>query len=67
MMIPSGSLTPGIDPDAFALPAGTALRYERPAAELEALIPSYAVLDSDPRIWKGPDRWVLPGCAQIWV
>jgi hypothetical protein len=67
MMIPSGSLTPGIDPDAFALPAGTALRYERPAAELEALIPSYAVLDSDPRIWKGPDSWVLPGCAQIWV
>jgi hypothetical protein len=67
MMIPSGSLTRGIDPDAFVLPAGTALRYEQPAAELQPLIPSYAVLDSDARIWKGPDSWVLPGCAQIRV
>ena len=66
-MIPSGSLVPGIDPSSFALPAGTALRYERPAAALRALLPSYAVLDSDPAVWKGPDSWVLPGWAQLWI
>lgn len=66
-MIPSGSLVPTIDPAAWALPAGTALRYERPAAALGSLVASYAVLDSDPAVWKGPDSWVLPGWAQIWV
>lgn len=66
-MIPSGSLVPGIDPAAFGLPPGTALRYERPAEALRPLVPSYAILDSDPAIWKGPDSWVLPGWAQIWI
>ena len=67
IMIPSGSLVPGIDPAAFRLPPGTALRYERPAEPLRSLLPSYAVLDSDPRIWTGPDSWVLPGWAQFWI
>lgn len=66
-MIPSGSLAPTIDPAAWALPAGTALRYERPATALRPLVASYAVLDSDPAVWKGPDSWVLPGWAQLWI
>ena len=66
-MIASGSLVPDIDPAAWALPAGTALRYERPAAALRPLAASYAVLDSDPAVWKGPDSWVLPGWAQLWI
>ena len=67
MMIPSGSLVPDIDPASFDLPVGTALRYERPVDTLRSLVPSYAVLDSDPAIWKGPDSWVLPGWAQLWI
>lgn len=66
-MIESGSLTPGVDPQAFDMPAGTALRYERPTAILQALLPSYAVLDSDLAVWKGPDSWALPGWPQIWI
>ncbi|MFD1789829.1 helix-turn-helix domain-containing protein [Sphingomonas floccifaciens] len=66
-MIESGSLTPGIDPAAWKLPAGTALRYEMPDARLHPLLPSYAVLDSDPTIWTGPEEWVLPGWAQLWI
>ena len=65
-MICSGSLVPGVDPSAFGLPAGTALRYERPADALNGLVASYAVLDSDPAIWTGPDSWLLPGWAQLW-
>lgn len=67
MMISSGSLVPDIDPASFGLPPGTALRYERPADALRPLVPSYAVLESDPTIWKGPDSWVLPGWAQLWI
>jgi AraC-like DNA-binding protein len=66
-MVPSGSLTPSIDPAGFCLPAGTALRYERPADALRSLVPSYAVLDSDPTIFKGPHSWVLPGWPQLWI
>ena len=66
-MIESGSLLPGVDPAAFNLPAGTALRYERPAEPLRTLLPSYAVLDSDPAVWKGPGSWVLPGWPQMWI
>ncbi|MHA6721962.1 helix-turn-helix domain-containing protein [Sphingomonas sp. RS2018] len=66
-MIESGSLTPGIDASMFALPAGTALRYERPDTALGPLLPGYAVLDSDPAVWTGPDSWVLPGGPRIWI
>jgi len=49
-LIESGSLSSGVDPLHFDLPAGTALRYERPDPRLRALLPSYVVLDSDPEI-----------------
>jgi len=66
-MIESGSLTPGISASDFALPPGTALRYERPAAALRDYLTSYAVLDSvvEDR-WQGTE-WMLPGWAQIWI
>lgn len=59
---------PGVVPEAFGLPRGTAIRYERPAAELLPLLPSYAVLDSDLALLD-PDMqsWMLPGWAQIWI
>ncbi|MEO5865903.1 MAG: helix-turn-helix domain-containing protein [Sphingomonas sp.] len=66
-LIRSGSQTPGIDPDAFRLPPGTAIRYERPADQLASLLPSYAVLDSDPAIWRGRPEWLLPSWAQVWI
>lgn len=66
-MIVSGSLVPGIDPAEFDLPAGTALRYERPDARLATLVASYGMLDSDPAMWTGPGSWILPGWAQIWI
>ena len=66
-MIASGSHVPDIDAQAFGLPAGTALRYERPAEPLRRLLPSYAVLDSDRRIFTGPDSWALPGWTQLWI
>lgn len=66
-MILSGSLTPGIDPNVWALPAGTALRYERPAEALRLLVPSYAVLDSDPAVFRGPHSWLLPDWARLWI
>ena len=66
-MIPSGSLVPGIDPAGFGLPAGTALRYERPAEALRSLVPSYAVLDSDPAVFQGPHSWLLPDWARLWI
>jgi AraC-like DNA-binding protein len=66
-MIESGSLTPGIDPADWRVPAGTALRYEMPDAALRRLLPSYAVLEADPAIWTGPDDWLLPGWSQLWI
>lgn len=66
-MIASGSHTPGIRAGDFALPPGTALRYERSARPLRTLLPSYAVLDSDAAIWSGPSSWMLPGWAKLWI
>jgi methylphosphotriester-DNA--protein-cysteine methyltransferase len=66
-MIQSGSLKPGIDPHAFGLPEGTALRYEVPDPALRPFFPSYAVLDSDISVFKGPSSWALPGWSQIWI
>lgn len=66
-MIVSGSHVPGIDPDSFGLPAGTAIRFERPAEPLQHLIPAYAVMDSDITVFKGTGSWMLPGWAQIWI
>lgn len=58
---------PGVSPDAFRLPHGTALRYERPAPALAALLPSYAVLDSDNSLVDHKINWMLPSWAQIWI
>lgn len=66
-MIVSGSHVPGIDPATFGLPAGTAVRIERPDPALAGLIPSYVVYDSDPEQWRGVTSWALPGWSQIWV
>lgn len=66
-LIRSGSHTAGVSAESFGLPPGTALRYERPAAELATLLSSYAVLDSDPAVFRGEHSWMLPGWAQIWI
>jgi AraC-like DNA-binding protein len=66
-MIVSGSSVTGVDFDRLGLPAGTALRYEPPAAPLRAFFHSYAVLDSDPALWKGPNSWALPGWPLLWI
>ena len=66
-LIRSGSHTPGVSAATFGLPAGTAIRYEQPRHELAALLPSYAVLDSDHMVWEGKPSWMLPSWAQIWI
>ena len=66
-MIRSGTHTPGITAADFHLPAGTALRYERPIEALRPYFPSYAVLESDPAVFTDPGSWMLPGWAQIWI
>jgi len=66
-MIESGSLTPGISADAFGLPPGTALRFERPAAPLRDYLTGYAVLDSVVTKTGHGMEWMLPGWAQIWI
>ena len=66
-LIESGSHTPGVRAEDFGLPAGTALRYERPAELLRGLLPSYAMLDSSATRQSGPGNWVLPGWARLWI
>ncbi len=66
-LIKSGTHTPGIAAADFCLPAGTALRYERPAEALRPYFLSYAVLESDPAVFTDPGSWMLPGWAQIWI
>ena len=66
-LIESGSHTLGVRVEDFGLPSGTALRYERLAAALQTLLPSYAVLDSDVTQRSGPGNWVLPGWAKLWI
>jgi hypothetical protein len=66
-LITSGSHTPDVLASDFKLPPGTALRYERPAAPLCALLPSYSVLDSNAAMHSGPGNWVLPGWAKLWI
>ena len=66
-MIESGSHTPGVLAADFGLPAGTALRFERPAKPLQGLLSSYAVFDSDSAVQSGPGNWALPGWARLWI
>lgn len=51
----------------FALPPGTALRYERPHRDLSRYITSYAVLDSEADTHRSAQSWMLPSWAQIWI
>lgn len=64
-MIESGSLVPGVDPEAFGLPPHTACRYELPAAPLRQLISTYHLYDSDRDHHHGSDHWLLPSWPSI--
>ena len=66
-MIESGSHRPGVFARDFGLPDHTALRYEQPAHALRELLPSYAVLDSEPGFPHLEETWMLPSWAMIWV
>ncbi|MEH3047977.1 AraC family transcriptional regulator [Sphingomonas adhaesiva] len=59
-MIESGSLTPGVDVNRFALPAHTALRVEMPALALRGLVANYHVFDSERDHHDGVQPWLLP-------
>lgn len=59
-LIESGSLTPGIDPRDFGLPAGTAVRFERPAADLAGYLADYHVFDSQRELHDGTFTRMLP-------
>ena len=66
-MIESGSHAAGIQAADFHLPRGTALRIERPAQSLRALLPSYSVHDSEAASWSGYSSWLMPSWAKLWV
>lgn len=64
-MIESGSHTPGVDPADFKLRAGTAMRWERPHADLEGLIGDYFAFDSEGPEAMGATEWMLPNWPSI--
>jgi AraC-like DNA-binding protein len=64
-MIESGSHTPGIDVGQFALPASTAMRWERPDGALEGLIGDYFAFDSEGPGAMGAVEWMLPNWPSI--
>lgn len=64
-MIESGSLTPGIDPARFGLPAHTAVRYERPDPALERMIADYHMFDSEEFAVNRAIEWMLPNAPSI--
>ena len=66
-MIESGSHTPGVSAADFGLPAGTAIRWERPDSRVAPFFPAYAVLDSDYAIYGPGNSWMLPSWAMIWI
>lgn len=67
-LIRSGSHVPGVSAADFRLPRGTALRYEQPSPALAALLPSYAVLDSDVALLDPTMiSWMLPSWSRIWI
>lgn len=66
-LISSGSLTPGVSVADFRLPAGTALRCERPADTVRRFAAGYFVMDSVIDYQPPGTEWMLPTCAQIWV
>jgi AraC-like DNA-binding protein len=66
-MIESGTHAPGVAAAEFKLPPHTALRYERPTAELRPFFASYAVFDSDADKMNNSINWLPPGWATIWI
>ena len=66
-LIASGTLTAGISAADFRLPAGTALRCERPADAVRRFVSGYFVMDSVDDYQAPGTEWMLPTCAQIWV
>lgn len=66
-LIDSGTLTPGVSAADFHLPAGTALRCERPADGLRRFVGGYFVMDAVSDYQALGLEWMLPTYAQIWV
>ena len=64
-LIESGSHVSGATADAFKLPANTAFRLERPAAELARLFTNYHVMDSVEAERASVVDWMLPSWAAI--
>lgn len=59
-MIESGSLVPGVDPDSFGLPDGTAFRLEMPELALQPYVADYHVYDSDAVRHPSAREYILP-------
>ncbi|WP_298813642.1 helix-turn-helix domain-containing protein [uncultured Sphingomonas sp.] len=66
-MIESGTGVAGVDPRGWALPPGTALRIELPAADLRDFFTEYYVLDSDAEVHSGAVSYPLPSWPMIRV
>lgn len=64
-MIESGSLVPGVDPESFGLPDGTAFRLELPAMSLRPYVANYHVFDSDPQRHPYAREYILPSWPAI--
>lgn len=62
--IVGGTNRPGVTPEIFAMPAGMAIRYDRPAPDLADYITGYHVYSADHRN-VGQVDWFLPGTANI--
>lgn len=66
-VIESGSHHPGVAVDAWRIPPGTAVRFERPDPALRPFITAYAVLDSHPILFHNHPSWLLGSPARIWI
>ncbi|BCA60886.1 hypothetical protein HMP09_0120 [Sphingomonas sp. HMP9] len=62
--IAGGTNTAGVDDAVFAMPAGMAIRYDRPAAALADYITGYHVYRSDTG-GEGQVDWFLPATANV--
>lgn len=64
-MIAGGTNTAGVDDGVFAMPAGMAIRYDRPAPALADYITGYHVYRSDTEHEAGQVDWFLPATANV--
>lgn len=67
-MVEGGTNTAGVDDEVFAMPAGMAIRYDRPAAALADYITGYHVYRSDGAGGAGGAGqvdWFLPATANV--